>query len=98
METLHLLATMVLGLFAGSLLTEGVILVPYWRRMAPKDFFRLHSELGPSLFRYFAPLTLAAVSSSVVSAFFSADASIWRPVSAMLCLLTLVIFFVYFRK
>ena len=53
-EQLYILATIILGLLAGSLLTEAAILVPYWRRMEPNDFLRLHGALGPGLFRYFA--------------------------------------------
>jgi hypothetical protein len=61
LEFLNPLTTVTLGLFAGALLTEGAILVPYWRKMDPADFFRLHKEMGPGLFRFYAPLTIVAV-------------------------------------
>ncbi len=61
LETIPLLSTMALGLFTGSLLTEGMILVPYWKRMPASEFIKLHGTLGPQLFRYFAPLTTIAV-------------------------------------
>lgn len=96
-EYLPLLTTLVLGLFAGSLLTEAMILVPYWRRMDPAEFFSLHSSLGPKLFRYFAPLTTAAVALSVITAIVvGREKSAWI-ISATLCVITLVIFFAYFR-
>lgn len=100
-EALNTLSTVMLGIFAGALLTEGMILVPYWRKMVPEDFFRLHGEMGPSLFRYFAPLTV----SSVLLAIAAAGVSLTDPTISYFRLaagggaaLTLVIFFVYFKS
>ena len=96
-EQLYLISTLVLGLFAGSLLTEAAILVPYWRRMEPEEFFRLHGSLGPKLFRYFAPLTSLAVVLTVVVAVLAGTDNIPWLISAGLCLAALAIFFIYFR-
>lgn len=89
------LTTSVIGLYAGSLLTEGTILVPYWRRMSPEDFFSKHGEMGPSLFKYFAPLTTAAVALSVLAAVLAGGRHI---IAAGLCVSALIIFFLYFKK
>ncbi len=97
-EGIPILATFAIGLFTGSLLTEGMILVPYWRRMPPADFFRLHSSLGPSLFRYFAPLTVTAVALGVLTVLVDqARTPAWL-LTGILCFSTLAIFFIYFRK
>lgn len=37
-DILSIFSTLMLGLFAGSLLTEGGILVPYWKKMTPENF------------------------------------------------------------
>jgi len=98
-DALNLMATVSLGLYAGSLLTEAMILVPYWRKMSAEDFFGLHSELGPRLFRYFAPLTVIAVMSTVlVGILNSAQGNIYWVVSAVLAASALLIFFIYFKK
>jgi hypothetical protein len=89
------LTTTVIGLYAGSLLTEGVILVPYWRRMTAEDFFSKHGEMGPSLFKYFAPLTSLAVGLSVLTAIMMGGRHI---IAAALCVSALIIFFLYFKK
>lgn len=89
------ITTCVIGLYAGSLLTEGVILVPYWRRMSPDDFFSKHSEMGPSLFTYFAPLTSLAVALSLLTAALLGGRHI---IAAALCVTALIIFFLYFKK
>lgn len=87
--------TCAIGLYAGSLLTEGLILVPYWRRMSPEDFFSKHGEMGPSLFKYFAPLTTSAVILSVLTAILVGGRHIF---AAALCVSALIIFFLYFKK
>lgn len=92
---LQTLTTSVIGLYAGSLLTEGVILVPYWRRMSAEDFFSKHSEMGPSLFKYFAPLTTLAVILSVITAIVAGGCHVY---AAGLCVSALIIFFLYFKK
>jgi len=98
-DTLNLMATVFLGLYAGSLLTEAMILVPYWRRIPADDFFRLHGNLGPELFRYFAPLTVIAVMSTVlVGIMNSVQGNIFWVISAVLAASALLIFFIYFKK
>ena len=96
-EQFYLLTTIVLGLFAGSLLTEASILVPYWRRMKPSEFFDLHSSLGPNLFRYFAPLTALAVGIAVATTILDDFNNLAWVISAGLSVITLAIFFIYFR-
>ena len=96
-DFIPLLSTLLLGLLAGSLLTEATIFVPYWRRMEPAEFFRLHGTLGPNLFRYYAPLTVLAVSLSVgVAALYGRNNTPWL-IAGGLCLIALAIFFIYFR-
>jgi len=96
-EALGITSTIVMGLLAGSLLLEGAILIPYWRRMNPDDFFRLHGTFGPALFKYFAPLTTATVSLSLAAALVDMRDGL-RIAAAILCFAILGIFFVYFRK
>jgi len=49
-DFLSAITTIMIGFYAGSLLTKGMVLVPFWRRMPPAEFYRLHKEVGPSLF------------------------------------------------
>ncbi len=98
LDFFSVLTTLSLGLFAGSLLTEATILVPYWRKMKHWDFLDLHSSLGPSLFRYFAPLTSITVLLSVLLAGSTVTENSPWALSAILCVITLMIFFIYFRK
>lgn len=83
------------GLLAGSLLTEGMVLVPFWRSLPMDKFYELHGSGGPKLFRYFAPLTTLAVIASIVHAVTNGGRGSW--IAASLCCLTLASFFIFFR-
>jgi hypothetical protein len=59
-EILLALSTGILGIFLGSQITEGVLFVPFWKALSPKEFFELHQHYGPKIYQFFAPLTIAA--------------------------------------
>lgn len=50
----------ILGIFLGTQIAEGALLVPYWKSLSPQAFFDLHKIQGPKIYRFFAPLTIAA--------------------------------------
>jgi hypothetical protein len=95
---LTIVVALALGLFAGSLVLEGLVLVPFWRTLPPDEFFRLHHAFGPRLFRYFAPLTALAVLVSLASALIAHPTS-WQRVAAAGCAaLTLAAFPLFFAR
>jgi hypothetical protein len=65
---LPVLAALSLGLLAGALLAEDRLLVPYWRTLPAETFDALHPTYGPLLYRFFAPLTMAAPPTVVLAA------------------------------
>lgn len=67
-HALPLLAALSLGLLAGALLAEDRLLVPYWRTLPAETFYALHPAYGPLLYRFFAPLTMAAPPAAVLAA------------------------------
>ena len=99
-DLLQLLSACALGLLVGSLLTEAMILVPYWRTMQAEEFLRLHSTLGPRLFIYFAPLTILGtalpVLAAVVPLMLGAPWDWLLAVPAQMVLIMLAIYFAYF--
>lgn len=101
-EILQLMTSLILGLLVGSLLTEAMILVPYWRSMDKKDFLRLHHTLGPQLYKYFAPLTISAtvipVVTAVVSVTFTTVPNWLSIIPAIIVLIMLVLYFAYFKS
>lgn len=95
-------STFVFGIFIGALLAEGALLVPYWRSLAPDDFFKLHGVFGPRLYRFYAPLTISAtllsVASMVASILISDPNVYYLMFAAILAILMVLIYFVYFQK
>jgi hypothetical protein len=93
-------ATIFLGLFAGSLMLEGLVLVPFWRTLNPSEFFALHHQFGQRLFRYFSPLTTIAVALPLLSAVIrpTGPHSTHRWGAAVLGLAVLASFPLFFRK
>lgn len=73
MSALRFMAVGLLGLLAGALSLEGLVLVPHWRSLSTLAFADLHAGFAPRLFRFFAPLTTAATS----TAFAAAIAGAW---------------------
>lgn len=57
---LYALSVGILGVFLGTQICEAILFVPYWKTLAPKDFFELHKTYGPKIYKFFAPLTIAA--------------------------------------
>lgn len=58
---LLLLSTaLVLGVFLGAQIAEAILFVPIWKSMDADDFFQQHDSVGPIIYRFFAPLTIAA--------------------------------------
>ncbi|MBL8569789.1 MAG: hypothetical protein JNK84_11990 [Phreatobacter sp.] len=65
---LPFIAAASLGLLAGALLAEDRLLLPYWRTLSAETFYELHPTYGPLLYRFFAPLTMAAPPAAVLAA------------------------------
>lgn len=91
-----------LALFVGALLTEAMVLVPMWRTLQPEEFFRLHAAHAYRLYAFFAPLTvsatLLAVAAAVASVAANRPASSWSVTAAVLALVILSTYGLYFRR
>lgn len=96
-ELSQLFSCFALGLLVGSLLTEAMILVPYWRTMEAEEFLRLHSTLGPRLFLYFAPLTILGTMLPVIAAVLPVILGTpWHWLSVVPAIITLTMLMIYF--
>jgi hypothetical protein len=92
---------MAIGLLVGALLTEGALLVPYWRSLPAEAFSALHQGFGPRLYGYFAPLTIiSSVLTFTTAAVCMAwpDAGSGYTLGASVCMaLVLVTYTLYFK-
>ena len=101
-ESVRFVSGAALGLFAGAMLTEAYILVPYWRSLPPAEFFTWYAANDRRLFGYFAPLTAVTALLAIAAAI----ASMWERhprrwltvLAAALSVAAVSTFFVYFRE
>lgn len=101
-ESLLLLSTATLGIFAGAMLTEGFVLVSSWRSLAPEAFLAWYAANDQRLLDFFRPLTtvavLLAIGAAVAAWFAGSDAFVLTLVAALLVVVALATFFLYFER
>jgi hypothetical protein len=101
-ESLQAVTAAIVGLFAGAMLTEGGLLVPYWRSLAPEEFSRWYRRNGARLVAFFGPLTwaagLSALASALIAFALAADGRWGSGLSAALMLGVVAMFPLYFEK
>ncbi len=96
-----MLAVVLLGVTAGAMLAEAAILVPYWRSLAPADFFDWYSANASLLVDFYSPLEIASAVVALVCALTYSlqsrpGARLWG-VAAILSIVVIAMFFVYFK-
>jgi hypothetical protein len=98
---LSILGVLLLGVTAGAMLAEAAILVPYWQSLAPVDFFDWYAANASLLVGFYSPLEIASAVVALASAVLHSVQS--RPggrlwwVAAILSILVIATFFVYFK-
>jgi hypothetical protein len=101
-EAMSFLSAAGIALFVGALLTEAMVLVPMWRTLQPQEFFSLHAAHAHRLYTFFAPLTasatLLAVGSAITSVATDRPQSVASVVSAVLALIILSTYPLYFQR
>jgi hypothetical protein len=101
-ELLALLAVASSGIFLGAMLTEGLVLVPYWRSLPAETFYAWYGANDKRLLGFFGPLTWLAALSTLAAAGISmwmAHPRRWYAMAAAACMLVIVsMFFVYFER
>ena len=102
MQILLAISVGILGIFAGTQICEGALLVPYWKSLAPKDFFELHQTYGKKIHQFFAPLTIAATLIPLLTvgvAFNHSSPRFWAILGmGVCCAAFFATYFIYFKK
>ena len=91
-----------LGVFAGAMLTEGMVLVPYWRSLSPAAFFAWYAANDRRLLRFFGQLTavtaLLAVAAAVAALATGHAAATQAATAAALMIAVVASFPLYFKR
>ncbi len=101
-ELFALLTLASLGIFFGAMLTEGFVLVPYWRSLPAEAFYSWYAANDKRLLGFFGPLTWLAALSALAAAgisLWTAHPGRWYAVVTAACVLVVIsMFFVYFER
>jgi len=89
------------AIFLGSQIAEGVLLVPYWQSLSPKEFYHFYEQFGPSIGRFYTVLTIIAALIPIVVALVlflnKSPAFKYALASAIFALLFVASFYIYFK-
>ncbi len=101
-SALQLLSAASLGVYAGAMLTEGFVLVPYWRSAPPAEFFSWYAANARRLPGFFGPVTwiagLLAIAAAVAALWAGVPGRWTALVAAALMAAAAVSFPVYFER
>jgi hypothetical protein len=100
-DLLRYLAAAALAVYLGAMLTEGFVLVPFWRALAPDEFLRWYAANDRRLVGFFGPVTSAGTLLALAAAGVSlgqGHPGRWAAVVAAGIMVALVVsFFIYFE-
>jgi Domain of unknown function (DUF1772) len=101
-SVLQVLSAAALGVYAGSMLTEGCVLVPYWRAAPAGEFLAWYGVNQRRLPGFFGPVTwiagLVAVAAAVAALWVGHPGRWPALAAAVLMALAAASFFVYFER
>ena len=96
----YLLIT-VYSIFIGSQITEGLLLVPYWKSLSPDEFYDYYSQFGLLIGRFYTVLTIIAACISIATSLYcmyvKSKALRDSLVSSVFILLCIAVFYLYFK-
>lgn len=100
-RNIFFLSIIIFSIFLGSQITEGFLLVPYWKSLAKTQFYEYYAIFGPLIGRFYTILTIISIlipiSISVYCSFKKTQALKYSIVSSFFALLIIAIFYLYFK-
>jgi Domain of unknown function (DUF1772) len=102
LKFLLLLSTGTLGVFLGTQIAEGALIVPYWKGLLSSDFFAFYKTYGEKLYQFYSPLTILATVLPITTFAYSlltkpkTDILMW--LMLIFTILFFATFFVYFKE
>ena len=99
---LHFISIAIFSIFLGSQITEGILLVPYWKSLTTSAFYQYYSDFGPGIGKFYTTLTIISVFITLSVFCFCAikksSALTYATLSTFFSLLVILLFYVYFKE
>jgi len=91
---IHALAVAAIGVYAGAMLTERGVLVPWWRSLPPAEFLGWYPANYARLNRFFGTLTVVALVAALADAAVAGGGPVLGAAAAMVtCVAMLPVYF-----
>jgi len=91
----------VFSIFLGSQITEGCLLVPYWKTLSATEFYEYYSQFGSIIGRFYTTLTVIAalipICSSIYCFYKRSRALTYALISSFFTFLGIALFYMYFK-
>jgi len=98
---LQFVSIAVFSIFLGSQITEGILLVPYWKSLSSAEFYSYYASFGSRIGSFYSTLTIIAVLIPVglsIHCFSKKSPALkYALVSTFFALLIIAIFYGYFK-
>ncbi len=98
---LYFIAIVIYSIFLGSQITEGYLLVPFWKTLSTTEFYAYYAENGPIIAKFYSVLTVLAsmipLSISLYCLYIKSKAIKYALASTVFALLVIAIFYGYFK-
>ncbi len=89
------------SIFLGSQITEGCLLVPYWKTLSTTEFYEYYSQFGLIIGRFFTALTILAalipIGISIYCFQKKSGALTYALISSFFTFLGIALFYMYFK-
>jgi len=89
------------SIFIGSQITEGVLLVSYWKSLSSTDFYTYYNQFGPSIGTFYTILTITSalipISYSIYFKLKKSTAFKYAFASSFFAVLFIASFYIYFK-
>lgn len=93
--------TTVFSIFLGSQITEGCLLVPYWKTLSTTEFYAYYSQFGLIIGRFYTTLTVIAalipIGISIYCFYIKSKALTYSLISSFFTFLCMALFYIYFN-
>ncbi|MFN0729332.1 hypothetical protein [Polaribacter gochangensis] len=91
----------VFSIFFGSQVSEGFLLVPYWKSLSAPAFYKYYSQFGLTIGRFYTILTIIAalipVSISIYGFYKKSNALTYSLISTVFTFSCIALFYIYFK-
>lgn len=98
---IYFLSIAIYAVFLGSQITEGCLLIPFWKTLSTSEFYEYYAQNGPTIAKFYSILTVIAsmipLSICLYCSFVRSRALKFAILSTVFSLVVIALFYGYFK-